>query len=138
MMVHHPEVVDRAHVELDEFIESNQRLPSFEDRDQLPFVDCILKEVYRYVVKVFNFLTRCLCTIQYHFSIHPPAPFGEYPIYNSRKLSSSFDIGIPHRSVEEDVYEGWTIPAGSLIMTNLWSVIFPFHAKMHASLKLPG
>lgn len=47
MMIHHPEVVNRAHAELDGFIESNQRLPSFGDKDQLPFVDCILKEVYR-------------------------------------------------------------------------------------------
>lgn len=78
MMVLHPETVERAHMELDEFIKSNQRLPSLEDKKQLPFLDCILKEVYRYVSSLIG-RTNMIFILKHHYSIHPPAPVGEYP-----------------------------------------------------------
>jgi len=28
--------------------------------------------------------------------------------------------GVPHRLMEDDVYNGWFIPAGSMIMENTW------------------
>ena len=46
-MVLHPEVAERAQQELDVFIESNGRLPLLEDKPRLPYVECIVKEVYR-------------------------------------------------------------------------------------------
>lgn len=30
-------------------------------------------------------------------------------------------LGIPHTSTEDDVYKGFTIPAGSIVMANAWS-----------------
>ena len=47
MMVLHPENVGRAQAEIDRFVEMNGKMPSFEDRGELPFIECILKEVYR-------------------------------------------------------------------------------------------
>lgn len=32
-------------------------------------------------------------------------------------------MGIPHMSVEDDVYDGYFIPKGSLIMSNIWFVV---------------
>lgn len=29
-------------------------------------------------------------------------------------------IGVPHRAIADDVYNGFLIPAGSIITTNLW------------------
>ncbi|KZV67271.1 cytochrome P450 [Peniophora sp. CONT] len=31
-------------------------------------------------------------------------------------------IGIPHRSVQDDTYEGYFIPKGSIVITNLWEL----------------
>ncbi|KDQ13185.1 hypothetical protein BOTBODRAFT_175790 [Botryobasidium botryosum FD-172 SS1] len=47
-MVLHPEVLERAHAEIDSVV-GTQRLPTFQDRDSLPYVDCILKEVLRWI-----------------------------------------------------------------------------------------
>ena len=58
-MLHHPEVAAQAQREID-LVTGSLRLPCIEDRDSLPYIDCIVKEVLR---------------------INPPAPLG---------LSSSF------------------------------------------------
>lgn len=29
-------------------------------------------------------------------------------------------IGIPHRVIKEDIYEGYRIPVGSLVIANIW------------------
>ena len=47
MMIRHPEVAKKAQVEIDEII-GNDRLPTLQDRADLPYTDCILKEVFRY------------------------------------------------------------------------------------------
>lgn len=47
MMALHPEVVERAQAEIDA-VTNADRLPTLDDRSQLPFIDCIVKEVYRY------------------------------------------------------------------------------------------
>lgn len=47
MMTHHPEVVKKAQTEIDEVIGSSQ-LPTLQDRPNLPYIDCIVKEVMRY------------------------------------------------------------------------------------------
>ena len=46
MMALHPGVVKRAQREIDA-VTDGVRLPTLEDRLQLPFIDCIVKEVYR-------------------------------------------------------------------------------------------
>ena len=48
MMACHPEVVKRAQEEIDRVI-GTDRLPTHDDRPNLPYIECILKEVYRYV-----------------------------------------------------------------------------------------
>ena len=46
-MVQYPEVQRKAHAELDEVI-GRKRLPEFEDRDSLPYLSAIYKEVLRW------------------------------------------------------------------------------------------
>ncbi|EJD05112.1 cytochrome P450 [Fomitiporia mediterranea MF3/22] len=48
MMTLHPEVSKSAQEEIDRVV-GNHRLPSFDDRKDLPYVECLLKELYRYV-----------------------------------------------------------------------------------------
>ena len=78
-----PEVQRKAQEEIDRVI-GTDRLPTFEDREDLPYVDAVVKEVLRW---------------------HPVAP-----------------MGVPHVSTEDDIYEGHFIPAGAIIMPNIWFV----------------
>ncbi|KAG7087581.1 hypothetical protein E1B28_013535 [Marasmius oreades] len=75
-MVLHPDVQSRAEDELNEIVGSS-RLPDFEDRGKLPFVEAILAETLRW---------------------HPAVP------------------------LDNDVYEGYIIPAGATIVPNTGQV----------------
>lgn len=71
MMALHPEVVKRAQDEIDA-VTNVDRLPTLDDRFQLPFIDCIVKETYRYVVIIFGY-TSTYETIR---RINPAGPLG--------------------------------------------------------------
>ncbi|KAJ7756757.1 cytochrome P450 [Mycena maculata] len=73
-----------AQTEIDSVVGSD-RLPDFIDRERLPFITAIVKEVLRW---------------------HPPAP-----------------TGIPHRLTQDDIYEGMFLPAGSMVMGNIWQIL---------------
>ena len=47
-MIHHPEVQRKGQAEIDKVVGSG-RLPEFEDRASLPYVQAILQETMRYV-----------------------------------------------------------------------------------------
>lgn len=50
MMLLHPDVAANAQKEIDGIIGSDpERLPTIKDRDSLPYLECVLKELYRYV-----------------------------------------------------------------------------------------
>ena len=53
MMARHPEVIAKAQEEIDRVI-GTDRLPSLKDRKNLPYVECIIKEVYRCVRNTSN------------------------------------------------------------------------------------
>ena len=53
MMAKHPDVVKRAQLEIDSAIH-NERLPTLDDRKNIPVVDCIMKEVFRYASLVIK------------------------------------------------------------------------------------
>jgi len=83
-MVLHPNVVRKAHEELDRVV-GQDRLPTFSDRPSLPYICAIVNEVMRW---------------------HPVGP-----------------LGVAHRLMEDDVYEGMLLPAGSIVMANAWSIL---------------
>ncbi|KAJ7071655.1 cytochrome P450, partial [Mycena amicta] len=76
-MLLHPEYEKRAHEELDRVV-GQGTLPTFYDRERLPYLECIFQEV-----------------IEHKFA------------------------GVPHRLMEQDVYRGMIIPAGSTVMANI-------------------
>jgi hypothetical protein len=45
-MTRHPEIYAKAQTEMDRVV-GPERLPTFGDRDSLPYLACIQKEVYR-------------------------------------------------------------------------------------------
>lgn len=82
-MTLYPDVQRKAQEEIDRVV-GTDRLPGFEDREKLRYIDAIVKEVLRW---------------------HPVAP-----------------MGLPHVTSGEDVYEGYRIPKGALLLPNIWYV----------------
>ena len=80
-MALYPDVQKKAQAELEKVVGS-QRLPDFADRDALPYVNAILKELARW---------------------HVVAP-----------------TGVPHAATQDDVYNGYFIPAGATIHALEW------------------
>lgn len=48
----HPEIAQKAQAQIDEVVGTGQ-LPTLEDRPELPYIDCIIKEVLRYAMHSF-------------------------------------------------------------------------------------
>ncbi|KAH9855276.1 CyP450 monooxygenase [Lenzites betulinus] len=77
-----PDVQRKAQAELDAVV-GRSRLPNLDDRDGLPYINAVVKELTRWNVV---------------------AP-----------------IGLPHSCLEDDVYDGYFIPKGSVVIANLWA-----------------
>jgi hypothetical protein len=87
----HPEIQIRAQEDIDA-VTGRERLPTFEDRPRLPFVDAICKEVLRW---------------------RPVLPLGEFISDVSIAYSkASRAAAVPHAATEDNVYEGFFIPKG--------------------------
>ncbi|KAI8890613.1 cytochrome P450 [Backusella circina FSU 941] len=48
VLCHYPDVQEKAQKELDNFMELNNRIPTFSDRNELPYVISVIKESMRY------------------------------------------------------------------------------------------
>ncbi|PYH88101.1 cytochrome P450 [Aspergillus ellipticus CBS 707.79] len=81
-MALHPHIQQKAYEELDRVL-GPYTLPTYSDREKLPYIDAIVKEALRW---------------------HPVAP-----------------MGIPHLCTEDDIYDGYWIPKGAVVMPNIWS-----------------
>ncbi|PWY84768.1 cytochrome P450 oxidoreductase OrdA-like protein [Aspergillus heteromorphus CBS 117.55] len=77
-----PEVQRRAKQEIDSVVGSD-RLPQFQDRDNLPYINAVVKEALRW---------------------HSVVP-----------------MGVAHSSTQDDTFEGYFIPKGSSILSNIWA-----------------
>ena len=81
-MVLHPEVQARAQAEIDAVV-GRDRMPSFADRDALPYIRAVVRESLRWRM------------------VGP--------------------LGVPRTTVQDDVYEGRHIAAGTMVMASIWS-----------------
>lgn len=52
-MVRNPKVAKKAQEEIDRVM-GHDRLPNWEDKGHLPYIDCILKETLRYALSPYN------------------------------------------------------------------------------------
>jgi cytochrome P450 len=83
-MALHPEAQAKAQAEIDAAV-GQDRLPEFSDRPNMPYVNALLLEVFRW-----------------------------------RTITP---VALPHMPIEDEVYNGYFIPAGTIIMANTWSGI---------------
>lgn len=98
-MVLFPDVQERAQVELDAVV-GTDRLPDFSNRDQLPYIAALIKEVWRW---------------------QPVTPLGER-IARRSLAEDTHDVilALPHAITSDDVYNGYFIPKGSPVIGNVW------------------
>lgn len=80
-MALYPEVQRKAREELDRVV-GPTTLATFEHRSQLPFIDALVKEVFRW---------------------HPASP-----------------LGAPHITQEDQIWDGYLLPKGALLLPNIW------------------
>ena len=105
-MALYPEVQKKAQAEIDIVVGPN-RLPDFGDRPSLPYINAVIKEVMRW---------------------HLVVPLGEifFFIITIRRLQlyhpCFFSKALPHMSSNEDEYDGYYIPKGTVVFGNSWSV----------------
>jgi len=101
-MTLYPEVQKKAQQELDRVV-GRGRLPQFSDRPDLPYVDALVKELFRCFtvtriglgfLKVASILWDLMCC-----------------------------TAVPHYTTEDDIYEGYFIPAKSLVIGNSWALM---------------
>ncbi|KAF8178148.1 cytochrome P450 [Mycena galopus ATCC 62051] len=83
IMLLFPDARDKAQAELDTVV-GTHRLPTFADRERLPYIEALMKELIRW---------------------HPVGR-----------------LCIPHRALEDDIYNGYLIPKGSIILPHMWQM----------------
>ena len=94
----YPDIQKKAQAEIDNLVGSLGRLPTLSDREDLPYVNALLKEVHRW---------------------NPVTPLGACFSVICFK-DSHYALAMPHRVSEDDVYENKFIPKGSTVIVNTW------------------
>ena len=100
-MALYPEVQKKAQAEIDAVVGPN-RLPDFHDRPSLPYINAVVKESLRW-----NLVT----------------PLGNPFLLSSAATILTNSEAIPHMSTNEDEYNGFYIPKGTVMIANAWFVI---------------
>ena len=100
-MALHPDKLKLAHEELDRVV-GVDRLPTISDRGRLPYVNAIIKETMRW---------------------HPALPLSEVHPRGVVDFLLTTSTGIARCTSEDDLYEGYDIPKGTIVMPNVWYVL---------------
>ena len=101
-MLVHPEVQKRAQKELDAVI-GHDRVPTFADKPRLPYVVAIVKEVLRW--RPVTPIGVCVAIVM----MNPNTTADDLPFR-------------PHRTTEDDIYQSYFIPKGTLVIPNVWEL----------------
>jgi hypothetical protein len=100
-MLVYPNVQAKAQAEIDRVV-GKDRLPEPEDAENMPYVQAIANECLRWL---------------------PVAPTGSPFLHKQRSLALYGPrIGIAHSIQQDDEYNGYLIPKGSIVMGSVWSV----------------
>lgn len=117
-MTSYPEVQKKAQEELDSVLCG--RLPTHADIPSLPYLTAVIKEVIRYVHQCsFSIYTERFTFV---FSVGDRL----FPwVSTCYSYSAMFDLpttytGVPHYTDEDTFYNGYFIPAGSVLLANAW------------------
>lgn len=99
----YPEVQAKALAELDRVL--GGRLPTAADKDSLPYLNAVLLETMRWHPAGPNCMQGHLLKSTRGTDIETPSPSC---------------IAIPHKLKQDDVYNGYRIPAETVVIVNVW------------------
>ena len=100
-MVLFPDVQKKAQTEIDAVVGTG-RLPTFADQPDLPYVNAVVTEVFRW---------------------NSVGPLGMFAVRMRNSYIYAL-LGVPHTAIQDGYINGYFIPKGSLIVANLWLVFF--------------
>jgi hypothetical protein len=95
-LVLYPQVQRRAQAELDDVV-GRDRLPTFDDRPRLPYIEAFCKELMRWQM------------------VTPMGMIRIFPRVPSIGMIERRPSGLPHSSNRDDVYKGYFIPKGQIL-----------------------
>lgn len=120
-MLLYPECQKRGQDEVDCVI-GKYMLPSFDDIESLPYVNCVVQEVFRFVVFILSkggVVLKGLYIRRWK------------PVIPLRSCCQTPILRHPHRCTEDDNYRGMLIPKGSLVFANAMYAICPPSSPRH-------
>ena len=106
-MALYPEVQKKAQAEIDTVV-GPKRLPDFHDRPSLPYINAVVKESSRW-------------------NLISPLGMPFVIMINATILMDS--EGVPHMSTNDDEYNGFYIPKGTVMIGNAWLVLRPLNVN---------
>jgi hypothetical protein len=101
-----PHVQRRAQAELDAVV-GRDRLPTFDDRPRLPYIEALCKELMRWQV------------------VSPTGTIWSL-LWLDNWNDEQWLTGVPHLSSTDDVYRGYFIPEGQIDFSNRFLPLFIF------------
>ena len=107
-----PEVQKIAQAEIDALTKSS-RLPTLEDRTNLPYVDAIVKETLRW---------------------NPVVPLGKLLLIIPVIFLTLTLSGVPHVPTQDDVFGDVLIPKGAAVLPNVWYGAFVYPGRLAVDL----
>lgn len=110
-MALYPEVQIAAQAEIDSVL-TNGRLPQLSDCSSLPYIECVMREVLRW---------------------NPIGPLGARCTRSPITFAKTPYIGLPHLLTKDDVYRGHDLPAGSIVLANVWWVMELLNSRRRSS-----
>lgn len=102
-MIKHPEVLWRAQKELDDVC-GPLKSPDSQDIKNLPYMQAVMTEVSDQTTRVTSFPKEADTLFQ-TLRWRPVAP-----------------NGVPHMLIQDDTYEGYFLPKGTIVFANTWSI----------------
>ena len=124
-MILYPEVLKRAQEELDRVV-GKDTLPSFEDQENLPYINAIFLECLRYGW-IFIIAYHTLTSKSWEIVL----PLG-ISWQKLTSINSDSSAGLPHALERDDIYNGYFIPKGTVVYPNQWyCAILTFYRFNH-------
>ena len=120
-MLLYPDIQRKAQAEVDRVV-GRDRLPEFSDEPSLPYVTALVKEVLRSVCNSSRLLRPEAhpCSLLQMASSHPPRFVRFFLVIRKFILNRDNSTAVPHRLTSDDVYNGYHLPSGSIVVGNAW------------------
>jgi hypothetical protein len=120
-MTLYPEVYEKARAAIDEVV-GTDRLVDIADRESIPYIACVLKEVLRYATQGFHYPVRGSLIDRLFRKVGCSRAIRcAWQLFHNRNPSEAKrGLGVPHCLMQDDSYGGYFLPKNSTVFYNVW------------------